>query len=197
MPDERQSNSRDAEARLDSTLFDTFEYQGYFWLPSTPERTIPGVVRFAKSDISVDLLGLLVEYDLSGASGPPFKADTVLGETQNGKLLTLLKCTQISTNTTFPHVEGAGSSILSAGYLLVGKHYASEADLQFHSLSINYLNLEEWIAHRPFPPQEEEKNESGVTTVFVSKYVVPEKLTFPVASLSSEITTHRCSSADL
>jgi hypothetical protein len=60
--------------------------------------------------------------------------------------------------------------------------------LQFHSLSINYLNLEEWTAHRPFPPQEEEKNESGETKVFVSKYVVPEKLTYTVAALSSDIT---------
>ncbi len=189
MPNDSQSNPKEAvEARLDSTLFDTFEFQGYFWLPSTPDRKVPGVVRFAKSDITLDLLGTLSEVNLQQLAivGPPSKAEIVLGQAQNGKKLTLYECTQIGTSTTIPH--GTGSSTLSAGCLLIGKHYGSKADLLFHSLSINYLNLEEWIAYRPFPPQEEEKNAAGETTVYVSKYVVPEKLTYSVAALSSDIT---------
>lgn len=181
--------NRDAtEARLDTTLFDSFEYQGYFWLPSTPERKIPGVVRFAKSDITLDLLGTLVETSLRQLAvvGPPFKADIVVGQAQNGKNLTLYDCTQIGNTTNIPH--GTGSSTVSAGCLLIGKHYASKADLLFHSLSINYLHLEEWIAYRPFSPQEEEKNPSGETTIFASKYVVPDKVKYPVASLSCDIT---------
>jgi hypothetical protein len=52
------------EARLDTTLFDSFEFQGYFWLPATPDRKVPGVVRFAGSDITLNLLGMLVESTL-------------------------------------------------------------------------------------------------------------------------------------
>ncbi len=176
------------QARLDTTLFDTFEYQGYFWLPSTPNRRIPGVVRFSTSDTTLDLLGTLTEVTLQQLAvvGPPFKPEIVLGQSQDGKKLTLFDCTQISTNTAIPH--GTGSSTLSAGCILVGNHYASAVDLQFHSLSVNYLNLEEWIAYQPFPPQEEEKSPSGETTAFVLTYVVPQKMTFPVASLQCDVT---------
>lgn len=176
------------QARLDTTLFDTFEYQGYFWLPSTPDRKIPGVVRFAESDTLLELLGTLVAIDIRqlAAVGPPFKPEIILGQTQNGKRLTLYECTQLSTNTTIPH--GTGSSTLSAGCLLVGKHCASENEMHFHSLSVSYLNLEEWIGHRPFAPQEEERNDSGETRAFVSKYVVPDKPTYSVASLKSDVS---------
>src|SRR2546423_1015001 len=98
------SQDADKEARLDTTLFDSFEYQGYFWLPATPDRKIPGVVRFANSDITLSLLGMLVETTLRqlGVVGPPFKADIILGQAQNGKKLTLYDCTQIGTRTTIP-----------------------------------------------------------------------------------------------
>jgi hypothetical protein len=188
MATEHQGSGKDGEARLDTTLFDTFEYQGYFWLPTTPDRTVPGIVRFTKSAITLDLLGMLVETSLQelGVVGPPIRAEIVLGQAQNGKKLTLYECTQIATTRNLPH--GTGSSTLAAGCILIGQHFAAPADLQFHSISINYSNLEEWIAYRPFPSQEEEKNEAGETTVFVSKYVVPEKLTFRVASLKADVT---------
>ncbi|OWK45507.1 HEPN domain-containing protein [Fimbriiglobus ruber] len=181
------SQDAEKEARLDTTLFDSFEYQGYFWLPATPDRKIPGVVRFASSDITLSLLGMLVETTLQQLAvvGPPFKADIILGQAQNGKKLTLYECTQIGTSTTIPH--GTGSSTLSAGCLLIGKHFGSKADLLFHSLSINYLHLEEWLAYKPFPPQDEEKDAAGETTTYLSRYVVPDKLNYPVASLGCDI----------
>jgi hypothetical protein len=175
------------EATVTSTLFDSFEFQGYFWLPATPDRRVPGVVRYAESDITLSLLGTLESTTLQqfAVVGPPFKADIVLGQAKNGKKLTLFECTQIGTTTNIPH--GTGSSTVSASCLLIGKHFASKADLLFHSLSINYLHLEEWIAYRPFPPQEQEQNASGKTTTYISKYVVPEKLEYSVAPLGSDI----------
>lgn len=84
------------EASLDSTLFDSFEYQGYFWLPANPDRKAPGVLRFAKADTTLDLLGTLAEVNLQQLRvvGPPFRADCVLGQTPGGKKPTLFKCTQ-------------------------------------------------------------------------------------------------------
>jgi hypothetical protein len=60
-------------------------------LPSNPDRKIPGMVRFAKSDIVLDLLGSLVKVELLplGKVGPPFKTSTILGSSHSGKKLTL------------------------------------------------------------------------------------------------------------
>jgi hypothetical protein len=170
----------------DQTLFNSFEYRGFFWLPATPDRRLSGTLRFSEKTIELQLLGTLGDHPATGIAAPPFLPACILGMTEGSKRLTLHNCAQTSTSTNL--ITGIGASTLNAQHLLIGGHYARDADLQFHSMTLTFANLEQWIAHRAFvsAPVAEERPDGSKS--FVAEYIQPPKQTFTVDPIESTIS---------
>src|SRR5580700_900566 len=83
----------------DSTLFDTVEYRGLFWLPATPNEQRPGTVRFADKKIELEILGTFSEPS-TGLVRPMLQPECILGVTVGrGDKLTLYDCHETSVGT--------------------------------------------------------------------------------------------------
>jgi hypothetical protein len=167
----------------DPSLFETFEYQGLFWLPATPERQQPGTVRFSEKTILLEVLGTLVD-GIPRILAPGVEVKCVLGVTANGKKLTLHNCVYKPVAWS---MTGPGSSMVQAQHLLIGGHYPADVDLHFRSMQVEFANLEEWIFHGPFKdPVCTTHNDGSSSTI--SEFVMRRPETFDVGPIEATIS---------
>lgn len=171
-------------ASKDVTMFDQFEHKGHFWLPGQEQHAVPGVLNFRDDDITLDLFGLL----RAGSSGaqqnfsPGHETPIILGQGEN-QALTLYRNTEIGTNWLS---AGRPTSTVSSTFLFVGEHYKSESDLQFDSLSVNFTDLEEWVAEVPFKQGGFRKEGQKLTSTEIT-YTFPDTFEIEVARLDATV----------
>lgn len=119
-----------------------FEYNGIWWLPENPKNKISGTIKFHPAEGSnLDLIGSFKEK----LSMPPLKPNIILGETVDGKIITLYNCYE--SNSCISVVIGKPrllSSSFIANTIFIGHHFEREEDIIFDSLSLNYSYIEEW-----------------------------------------------------
>ncbi|MCR4409922.1 MAG: hypothetical protein QHH43_05290 [Candidatus Saccharicenans sp.] len=119
---------------------ETFEYKGIWWLPDKPHDKIPGFLKYdPKEGGSLELIGNLNSLsDFKSLSAPVI----ILGETVEGKKVTLYKCFEKSRELNFP---GQIRSLFFINVIFIGCHFQKEEDILFDEISINFSNLEEWV----------------------------------------------------
>jgi len=122
-----------------------FTIIGKWWLPEDSNNIESGTLYFdSKTGPTLELNGSFKEMkDLSKRLNPKI----ILGVTIDSKLITLYKCYEKTTKTSFP---GYTSSIYLVDVIFQNCHFKKEEDIQFNSISINYSFLEQWM------------NESGI-----------------------------------
>ena len=97
------------------------EYKGYWYLPSSPDKKIAGILTYYPNDkIVLELIGCfndsfisLFEYN---------EEEVIYGKTSDAKDITLLQCHQSGTanfSAEFPIVK------YSCNYIVIGKHINS------------------------------------------------------------------------
>src|SRR5438874_2630015 len=77
----------------DFSLFDDFELQGYWWLPDRPGRKIPGLLSRKGQEITLNLLGDLLDIPLSerGVVKQPPRPPIILGYVEGKGSCTLYR----------------------------------------------------------------------------------------------------------
>ncbi|KML00719.1 HEPN domain-containing protein [Bacillus altitudinis] len=159
------------------SIYDQFEIRGYWWLPSNPEHVIAGILNFGLDGIDLKLFGTLTK-------GFPFeektdKFDFILGQTEEGNI------TLHNGFQTKMKMSGITSTQLTFNQLLIGKHFTNKKEMLFHSASINYSYLEEWMGHHPFSEDYMEKE--GILTKADMTYTFPPVFEAMVDSIGATI----------
>jgi hypothetical protein len=121
------------------SIMEKTEYDGKWWLPESPEKKIPGTLRFDPVDgLNLKLNGLFKELrDLNVFLNP----DIILGKTSNSGPITLYKCREYNSQA---NTSGFVTSSFAADVVFVGHHFYKEEDIVFSSLLLTYSYLEEW-----------------------------------------------------
>ncbi|MEM7062846.1 MAG: HEPN domain-containing protein [Cyanobacteria bacterium P01_B01_bin.77] len=136
----------------------SIEEDGIWFLPSNPEREVPGRLTFSANE-SPKLLLLDQLQDIEFDKTIPHRLDfeIINGYLTNGKKVTLCHCYQpIGLKT------GIQTSTIHAKYLLVGHHFKALEEISLRGVSLRYKNLEEWVDLRNFQIQwttNEERNQ--------------------------------------
>lgn len=167
--------------KTSQTLFDDFEWKGYWWLPKTPENQVSGNLTFnAKTGVSLELLG-----SLEGAKSLTdlIRTKIILGTTVEGKDCTLLDGWQTQATMNMP---GIVTNRFEVAYLFAGHHFPSEPDIQFPDLSMSLTNLEEWAERFPFNV-EFSKPQDDRTFQRTASYVTPDDFKTYVPSINATV----------
>lgn len=131
---------------LAHTLQDSFEYEGMWWLPDSPENELPGKLSFdPEKGARLSLLGSL--DDSPFPVGEPFHCGVINGITANG-----VKCTLMDNYQVGWHYSSLGmrTQSLVANLLILGECLIDYEQLRFSSCRVTYDHLEEWITPNAF-----------------------------------------------
>jgi hypothetical protein len=115
-----------------------FQHLGYWWLPETPDRRVPGTLTLADGKgLRLALLGTLGDLDLDQINVEPI----ILGAAPL-KAFTLCDCPLVAT--------GGSSDLLTAEYAvnmtLLGDHFHSQDAMRFRRITASFSRLFEWVA---------------------------------------------------
>jgi len=129
------------------SLLDRFTLDGEWWLPETPEHRVRGTLEFNCSDrITLKLSGSLY-LGSPTVTVRSFSFPIILGITLDGSPCTLVNA--LETRSSFSFSTDMSTSELSIVRLLVGKHYSSAREINFHRLDIRLMYLNEWLGIAP------------------------------------------------
>jgi len=150
------------------SLFDNFEYGGFWWFSKTPDRRVAGTLRYKVGErMTLDLLGSLTagSDDLHNEDD-----DLILGTADGNRDFTLQGLIRTESRSV-------RREIFSSSYVIdrifEGKHFPSAQDIKFTSLSISYTSFEDWFADLPFHETTENTDVPPDTVKFVASHVVP------------------------
>lgn len=129
------------------SIYDTFEYKGYWWIPNNPNQKVAGILTFSEDGINLELFNTL-NPDRTNFGMETDKFQIVLGICEGSKEITLYD----GFETRFK-MSGIISTKLTFNKMLIGKHFNSKEEMNFSSISINYSYIEEWMRFNPFHDQ--------------------------------------------
>ena len=121
-----------------TTLLDSFEKKGKWWLASKPGKKIPGILYFKGRDsITIELDGHLTlknnSFDISGL-------------TQDGFKVRVVNCFESQRQLS---MMGGGNSKITGNLLILGDWDRLTKNKKFLKCDINYSHLEEWMGINP------------------------------------------------
>lgn len=130
----------------------SFEFQGEWHLPNETHKRVSGILKFDHE------VGAILElhgnfYGLPFLSEEQEKKEVkiILGETTEGKKITLHKCILIATKFVIVAGRESGTpTVYKANYLLTDVHVNSVDELKFNSISCEIHNLDEWLGESGF-----------------------------------------------
>ncbi len=162
---------------------ESFEYQGYWWLPDTPEEQVPGILRFDPDEgATLNLVGSF--GGIKGSSGtmedlfPSPESGLILGFSVNGKAITLSNCNMTRGSFGMP---GFPTSTYSSSMIFVGEHFERPEDIGFEGLSVEYAHLEEWVSISGFVLKMPDDPKDHP---YVIEHQVPERIPVSVGEIS-------------
>ncbi|MGL4503152.1 MAG: HEPN domain-containing protein [Planktothrix sp.] len=131
----------------------SFESNGYWWLPSNPDNQVPGVIKFtAEEGIELSLLGSLNESARSGV-----QHSLIVGILENGKEITLYR--NILIKIQIPH-PGFFSQQYTAEIGFIGYNFTQSSEMLFYKAVVDYSYLRDW-AMIPYVHRESILNENN------------------------------------
>lgn len=139
-----------------------FELKGFWWLPETPEKEIPGTLSFMPGEpLKLELMGAFNKAEKRIHTHRDFiNPPIILGMTLQGKPLTLQNCMQVSGTAG---LIGISTTQFIAHVAFIGVHFSSVDGVKFTGLSVNFHNLDEWFSKKAFDMHHLEKGSVVVT----------------------------------
>ncbi|CAM4449672.1 HEPN domain-containing protein [Paenibacillus tarimensis] len=126
------------------SMYDSFEYRGFWWKPNNPDKRVAGILTYSMEGINLELFDTLSSvHNTYGMDAQ--KYDFVLGECDGNKTITLYDGFETKLK-----MSGIVTSKLTFNKMLIGSHYESVEEMNFHSVSVNYSHIEEWMRYNPF-----------------------------------------------
>jgi hypothetical protein len=118
---------------------EAFEWEGVFWCPSLPERTVVGQLTYQPADGTLlKVFGSLV--DLGETLAPEVAPIRIVG-VAGGRELTLHGCYHRQTHIQMPGIEIHNYKVLQ---VLSGAHFDSE-DFEFDEVAVSFDQLASWV----------------------------------------------------
>ena len=145
-------------------MHDTREFEGFWWLPTAPDKRIAGKLTFSQADIRLELLGGFservdeTEGGVRGENGAPTEVTVrpfdliavqprILGETRNGRAITLERCNGRSISLTMP---GFGTNTYGPQMVLDGAWYEPDEEVAFDEIAVQFSDLDTWACTSGF-----------------------------------------------
>ncbi len=122
---------------------ETFEYKGYWFLPSNPEQKVAGILTYIPYErITLELIGTFnSEIDALSAFFDKQKEHTIQGTTSDSKEVTLINCHpagSLNLSCPFPIVR------YSCQYIILGKHIKDLDETCAYQASVQIPELTHW-----------------------------------------------------
>lgn len=148
--------------------------KGYFWLPDTPDKKIPGTLTIEDGgNIELEIVGHFYNDIKSVHEENTF--DRIVGEIEHDGYITLDRCFYLQKNMSFGN--SISKSTLHVHQALSGIAYDKDEDITFNSVSFSMDCLDEWVHISGFSV--ETVLEYYVTTI---RYIPPEKISFSLTN---------------
>jgi len=127
---------------------DSFDLDGFWWLPEAPERRVAGVLTYTQEEGPV--LTLTGTFDpTQEAFGSEMEDRAVIhGTTKDEKHVSLFKVLHMSRKGGF--FQEAVHEVYRGHTLALGWHFASEEEQIFSKSYVIFEDIEEWLGHRFF-----------------------------------------------
>jgi len=151
---------KEAEMRLD----EEFKKSGYFWLPSNPEKRIPGTL-FIKDggNIELEVVGLF-DDSIDGINRAINGSDAltrVVGHIEKYGLVTLDDCFYKNRNISF---GGISKSTVHVNRAFLGVAYEENEIILFNHLQFSVEGIDEWVGSSGIKVEHQFENKSASIT---------------------------------
>lgn len=118
---------------------DTFDIDGYWWLPENPTKTVAGTLHYSPEKISLNLIGAFSDIKESLSR---FEYPIILGFSTGGKLITLYKSYSSNFSISNPSLPSSSYAVLQ---LFIGHHFQKEDELKFSKILTHLTHFDEWV----------------------------------------------------
>jgi hypothetical protein len=123
---------------------EAFEYTGIWYVPEEADKQVTGILKFdPKSGTQLEIIG---SYEMSIVHVLDF-AKIIHGVLVNGRKVTLWNCYVTKRSGGMSSYE---HTFILVEVVLIGFHFKRVEDIAFHTFSISYLGLEDWIDNNSF-----------------------------------------------
>lgn len=122
-----------------------FKKSGYFWLPSAPERRIPGTLVITDGgNIELEVVGLFDESieGLNRAISGKDELERIIGHIEKHGLVTLDDCFYKNKNISF---GGISKSSIYVNKALIGIAYDDKEVVLFNNFQFSVEGIDEWV----------------------------------------------------
>ena len=144
---------------------ESLEIKGYWWLPDQSDNLLPGTLTYTQEEGAIlEIIGVFENPpSIRQAESLPI----ILGESYDGKPITLYKCILNKYNYPF---SGYGNCKYMAHFVFTNVHFESEEQIKFHELRGNFSDLEAWVGINGFLSDLSTENSQSVYSI---KYKPP------------------------
>jgi len=122
-----------------------FKKSGYFWLPSAPEKKIPGTLVITDGgNIELEVVGLFDESieGLNKALNSNNELERIIGHIEKHGLVTLDDCFYKNKNISF---GGISKSSVYVGKAFLGVAYDDKEIILFNTFQFSVEGIDEWV----------------------------------------------------
>ncbi|MEG4058200.1 MULTISPECIES: ApeA N-terminal domain 1-containing protein [unclassified Microcoleus] len=122
-----------------------FKKSGYFWLPSAPQRQIPGTLIITDGgNIELEVLGLFDEIieGLNKAQNGKYELERIIGHIEKHGLVTLDNCFYKNAKIVF---NGISKSSFYVNQALLGVAYDEKEIVSLNTFKFSVEGIDEWV----------------------------------------------------
>jgi len=148
-----------------------FKKSGYFWLPSAPERKIPGTLVITDGgDIELEVVGLFDESieGLNKALNGKDELERIIGHIEKHGLVTLDDCFYKNKNISF---GGISKSSVYVNKAFLGVAYNDKEIILFNTFQFSVEGIDEWVGLSGIKVENQFENRTATIT-----YSPPEEI---------------------
>lgn len=120
------------------------EFEGYWWLPDSPDVTWPGILSWRPGQSPK----LTLRFRTIGEKVPPDHAEAIYGLDEGGTPITILRVGSIGG----VHAGFLSHKDYRAGHILRGMHASSLRDFRANRVDFAMQYLDGWLNEEPFGP---------------------------------------------
>lgn len=133
-------NCHEARGNISMRMLEELIKSGYFWLPNTPEKKLPGTLNVSKSGkVILEVIGLF--ESIPAAFQAPNKAIRINGILENGNAITLDQCSY--NNQT---IQPISKTKVSALKTYIGACYSETDEPTFTKVTFALEGIDEWLS---------------------------------------------------
>jgi ApeA N-terminal domain 1 len=144
-----------------------FKRSGYFWLPSAPEKKLPGTLLISDGgNIELEVIGLFDESINALNSNIALKR--IVGNIEKDGPITLDDCSYRKKNFTFGRIS---KSLVFAHKVFSGVAYEEDESISFNTFQFSVEGIDEWVGISGFKVDHQDTNRSTMITYLPPKEI--------------------------